>query len=111
MCRTSLVKTSGQKFCANPFGGPVTVTYSVSDMTMLLAHRCELLLLKQNKGRKLKFESVCEHVVKDRGGMEVQCLSFLILALDGIERSALRLGRLTPGLNEREAGCFQERKK
>jgi len=111
MCRKSIVKTFGQKFCANPFSGPVTVTYRAPDMTMFLAHRCELPLQKQNKGRKLKFESVCEHAVKDRGGMEVQCLSFLILALDGSERSALRLGRLTPGLNEREAGCFQERKK
>jgi hypothetical protein len=82
ICRKILVKTVGRKFCANPFSGPVTVTYRTPDMAMLLAHQCELPLKKQNKGRKLKFESVREHEVKAHDGMQVQCLSYLTLALD-----------------------------
>lgn len=100
--RKILVKASGRKFCANPFSGPETVTYRTPDMTMLLAHRCALPLQKQNKGRKVKFESVREHAVKAHGGKDVQRLSFLTLALDGSEWSALRLGHLTSGLNEWE---------
>jgi hypothetical protein len=51
-------------------------------MAMLLAHRCELLLQTQNKRRKLQFESVREHVVEAHLGLEVQCPTFLTLALD-----------------------------
>lgn len=64
-------KIFGAEFYTNPFSGPITVTYSAPNMTMLLAHRCEFPLQKQNKGRKVKFESVREHAVKAHGGMEV----------------------------------------
>jgi hypothetical protein len=67
-----------------------------------------LPLQKQDKGRKVKFESVREYPVKARGGMEVQWLSFLILALDQSEWSALSLGRLTSGLIEWEERWAQK---
>ena len=52
----------------------------------------------------MNFESVRERAVKVHGGMEVRCLVFLTLALDGSEWSALRLGSLTSGLSEWEEG-------